>query len=293
MGETSIEWADYTFNPWWGCEQISPGCKHCYAKTFAARVGHGKRLPMLWGPETVAARRFFGDAHWEKPLAWNVKAERRRRRARVFSGSMCDVFEDRPELWTPRRRLARLVERTPALDWLLLTKRPENMVAMGREMWGAGDWPRNVWAGCTVENQQCADARIPALLRVPARVRFVSCEPLLEHVTLKLSEWGSCFHEGYEDRDHEADHRECASHLDWVIVGGESGPGARPFDLAWARSIREQCEKGGVACFVKQLGSRPEMSPGPVSWPASDPKGGDWNEWPDDLRVRHYPEARP
>ena len=124
MALTNIAWTDYSFNPWWGCEKVSPGCKHCYADTFSRRVGHGARLPMLWGPGSE--RRMFGEKHWADPLKWNSDAKRDGVRRRVFCASMADVFEDRPELEKPRKQLRILIARTPHLDWLLLTKRPEN-----------------------------------------------------------------------------------------------------------------------------------------------------------------------
>lgn len=293
MGETSIEWTDYVFNPWWGCQRVSPGCEHCYAEAFAKRVGHGKRLPMIWGPQATAGRKFFGDAHWREPTKWSAKAARDGVRRRVFCASMADVFEDRPELVAPRERLFRVIDGTTSLDWLLLTKRPENVNRLvPSRQWGElsnEGLPANVWIGTTVEDQKRADERIPELLKVPARVRFLSCEPLLEAVTLKLSEWGSCFHEGLDGRDDEADHRACASHLDWVIVGGESGNGARPFDLAWARSLRDQCAAARVSCFVKQIGAN---AVGEIGFRYADRKGGDMLEWPADLRVRQWPEVR-
>lgn len=184
MGEkSSIEWTDHTFNPWWGCTRVSPGCVHCYAETFDKRV-HGKDRAH-WGVK--AGRRFFGDKHWNEPLRWNASAAKAGVRERVFCASMADVFEDRPELVEHRARLFALILATPSLDWLLLTKRPEKMVRLAEEAGWEGDWPSNVWAGCTVEDQQRADERIPELLLVPAAVRFLSCEPLIGAVDLGLS----------------------------------------------------------------------------------------------------------
>jgi protein gp37 len=296
MGEaTEIEWTDHTFNPWHGCARVSPGCEHCYAETFSKRVGHGKRLPMIWGVN--AERKFVGNDTWAKPFKWNAKAAKEGVRRRVFCASMADVFEDRADLVDSRRRLMNVIEGTPALDWLLLTKRPQNVLRLWRSAWGNDEWPANVWLGTTVEDQKRADERIPELLKIPARVRFLSCEPLLEEVKIRLSDYGSCFHEGYEGRDDEADHRQCVSHLDWVIVGGESGGGARPFDLAWARSLVNQCKAANVACFVKQLGARAVDSDGIAGSNAKglvqlrDHKGGDWTEWTPDLRVREWPAS--
>ncbi|HEY2512934.1 MAG TPA: DUF5131 family protein, partial [Polyangiaceae bacterium] len=117
VANSKIQWTDHTFNPWWGCQRVSPGCEHCYAEAFAKRTGHG-----VWGP--TAQRRFFGEAHWKEPLKWNEAAKRSGQRARVFCASMADVFEDRWELEPHRARLAGLIRVTPHLDWLLLTKRP-------------------------------------------------------------------------------------------------------------------------------------------------------------------------
>jgi hypothetical protein len=179
----------------------------------------------------------------------------------VFCASLADVFEDRPELIEPRRRLAGLIRDTPHLDWLLLTKRPGNARRMIPEMWAAGaGWPRNYWVGASVEDQERADERIPELLEVPAPVLFLSIEPLLgpiEFATL--------------------------AGVSWVIVGGESGPKARPCDLGWIRSIIGQCRSAGVAPFVKQLGGRP------IGLRLTDRKGGEPAEWPEDLRVREFP----
>lgn len=229
---SKIEWTHHTFNPWWGCAKVSPACKHCYAATFATRVGHGKRLPVIWGPN--ASRKFFGDAHWKNPVKWNRDALERGVRERVFCASMADVFEPRAELVEPRRRLFRLIESTPQLDWLLLSKRPEHAKELAAACGWTNAWPSNVWAGATVENQRYADARIPALEAIPASVRFLSSEPLLG--PLSLERWlGTSIH--------------------WVIVGGESGGGARVSKLAWVRSVRDQCIASGTAFHFKQWGA--------------------------------------
>lgn len=319
MGEsTKIAWTDHTFNPWWGCQRVSPGCEHCYAETFAKRVGL-----TVWGPQSE--RRFFRDQHWAEPLKWNRKAAAEGRRARVFCASMADVFEDRVDLVEHRVRLVRLIAATPHIDWLLLTKRPENMMQLGAE---AGldpeGWLSNVWAGTTCEDQRRADERLPHLLEVPAAVRFVSYEPALGPVD--FSEWiaprsictcgaehdgdvtGSCptcgvdnlitvWGEGQADRLRTGERywptfderRNDGPPVDWIIVGGESGPGARPFDAAWARETVAQCKSAGVACFVKQMGSR--VAGAGVK--LQHAKGEDPAEWPEDLRVREWPEVSP
>lgn len=232
---TAIAWTDHTFNPWWGCERVSPGCQHCYAEAFAKRVGHGGSKPAIWGRQ--AERRFFGDKHWAEPLKWGRAAAEAGRPALVFCASMADVFEGRPELMGERARLADLIAATPNLIWLLLTKRPENVVPMAGRLGWVGDsmseWPSNVWIGTTVEDQRRADERLPYLAEIPAPVRFLSMEPLLEGV--RLSAW-------------------MLGAVQWVIVGGESGPGHRPFDDAWARWIRADCALAQVPFFFKQHG---------------------------------------
>src|SRR5262249_16578930 len=158
-----------TFNPWWGCIKVSAACDNCYAELWAKRMGH-----QLWGRDS--SRRFFGETHWREPLVWNQEAQEAGRRERVFCASMADVFERRGELNNERLKLWTLIENTPNLDWLLLTKRPQNIHKI--VPWGR-DWPANVWVGTTVENQAEAEKRLPALLKTPAAVRFLSCEPLL------------------------------------------------------------------------------------------------------------------
>lgn len=203
---------------------MSAACKNCYAEAWAKRVGAG-----VWGAR--APRRFFGDAHWSEPLRWNTKALAQSQRARVFCASMADVFEDRRDLDPWRERLASLIAATPMLDWLLLTKRPD--VAARRAPWGTS-WPPNVWLGTTVENQTWMKKRLPHLAAAPARVRFLSCEPLLG--PLDLSAWlGDC--------------------VQWVIAGGESGPKARPSDPAWFTNLRDQCIDADVPFHFKQWGN--------------------------------------
>lgn len=286
MGKASgIQWTNHTFNPWWGCEKVSPGCKHCYAETFAARPIHvlpggGKGALPIWGGASTV-RRFFGDGHWRDPVAWNRAAEKAKTRARVFCASMADVFEDRRDLDAHRARLFELIEATPWLDWQLLTKRPQNMARLAPDRWRDG-WPENVWAGCTVENQEESDRRIKHLLMVPARVRFLSMEPLLGPAD--LDPWFTTIG-APEDRlpPEQA--------LHWIIVGGESGKGARPFDLAWARDLIRQCDAAGVAMFLKQLGSNPHQDDlsarafGSLAG-VRDSHGGEENEWPLDLHGR-------
>lgn len=314
MGETTIEWTStvlpdgsavpgFTFNPVIGCAQVSEGCKNCYAEAESKRRGWAE-----WGVH--GTRHVTSETYWKQPIKWNRQAMQTGIRRKVFCASLSDVFERHPAWVAPRARLAELVWITPWLDWLLLSKRPENMVEMGLEMWPRG-WPKNVWAGATVENQQRAEERIPHLLAVPAAIRFLSVEPLLEAVRLKFTDaedWMAPegFGEGYIDH----------AHIHWVICGGESGPGARPFRLEWARSIVAQCKAAGVPVLMKQLGARPhgdwgadnvppvvlvtDLTRGGVTavedarrkngqWQLRDRKGGDIDEWPSDLRIRQYP----
>ena len=152
--DSKIEWTHHTFNPWWGCAKVSPACKHCYAETWAKRVGKE-----LWGAKSP--RRFFSDAHWREPLKWNAEALALGEHRRVFCASMADVFEARAELDPWRDRLWRLIEVTPGLDWLLLTKRPHRIAS--HAPWSA--WPAHVWLGTTAENQKWADVRVPELVK--------------------------------------------------------------------------------------------------------------------------------
>ncbi|KUZ98130.1 hypothetical protein WI40_14095 [Burkholderia ubonensis] len=257
MSENSkIEWTDHTFNPWEGCQKVGPGCDHCYAETRNARFSGGTAVN--WGPG--APRRRTSPANWRKPLAWNRTAgmfyAQHGRRQRVFCSSLADVFDNGVDpAW--RRDLFALVANTPNLDWLLLTKRIGNasdmIVNALRQQPGLSapppwPWP-NVWLGATIVNQAEADRDIPKLLEVPARVRFLSMEPLLGPVDLYdwIGPWGE---------PHEL---QAPAMLDWVIVGGESGPGARPMHPDWARSLRDQCAAAGVAFNFKQHG---EWAPG-------------------------------
>lgn len=219
---TSIEWADHTFNPWSGCAKVSAGCANCYAAGLPPRM----RRHALWGPD--ARRVPATDEYWRQPLTWDRAAAREGVRARVFCASTADVFEDRGDLDPWRIRLWELIDQTPHLDWLLLTKRPRRAVSWAVEH----GWPENAWAGASVENQAAADERVPHLLEVPARVLFLSCEPLLGPVD--LSAW--------------------VGGLDWIIVGGESGHRARPMSPRWAASLRDQAAAAGVAFFFKQWG---------------------------------------
>jgi len=349
MGEnTKIQWAHHTFNPWRGCTKIATGCANCYAdaqskrnpKTLGIWGPNGTRVvaseamwrePLKWSkvaaslPDTIVRPGSLPVEH--------IPVER----LRVFCASLADVFEDwrmpvvnsrgeqlfvhadgtmdyeqhgkQASLSDVRARLFRLIDSTPNLDWLLLTKRPENI----RRMWCShvntdGRPPSrlrrdNVWLGTSIACQEDADRNIPELLncRNLAAKLFLSIEPLVGPVD--ISSWIGCFHESSDPN--QDDHAECAATANWVIVGGESGPNARPCDVAWIRSIVRQCKDAGVPVFVKQLGAKPfvDGSGGErFGWPCGfevrggqtwlrlrDTKGGDPSEWPEDLRVREVP----
>jgi protein gp37 len=245
---SKIEWTHHTFNPWWGCVKVSDGCKNCYAERDSKRYGL-----QVWGQ--TADRKFFGDKHWAEPLKWDGAAEKAGQRHRVFSASFADVFEDRPDLNLPRVRLFQTILHTPHLDWLLVTKRPENLTKM--LPWCLDNitdaerapWP-NVWLLTSVENQEAADQRIPELLKAPAVVHGLSCEPLLGPVELR---------EDFLLRPRSSQR--------WVIVGGESGPNARPMHPDWPRALRDQCQDNDVPFFFKQWGEWAWGYPAPSGTP--------------------------
>lgn len=315
---TAIQWTHHTFNPWRGCSKVHTGCANCYAEVNYSVKMHGIR----WGTHAQGGTRVrLSDAGWGEPLKWNRQAEAAGERRRVFCASLADVFEDwdgpilnhsgeqlfkkasgygtwhgnlhdnpypRLTLDDLRRDLFRLIDQTPWLDWLLLTKRPENVLRMWPHR--AGPWIKdrkacveswrrqNCWIGTSVSDQQNADRMLPELLKCRdlAPVLFASAEPLVGPVDL--------FNERRNLIGDVGRHgaRPVERGIDWLIVGGESGPKARPCDIAWVRSIVSQCRAAGVPVFVKQLGSRHGLN---------DPKGGDPLEWPVDLRVREFPNS--
>jgi protein gp37 len=319
---TAIEWATHTFNPWEGCTKISPGCANCYAEARNKRFSGGAN----WGKGKP--RRRTSAANWRNPIIWNRQGGVGNipfdgTRPRVFP-SLCDWLDDDvPIEWLAD--FLKLIHDTPNLDWLLLTKRPENFVrrmdavsSYGETIgqpdtrleedgaWFASKWhntpPANVWLGTSVEDQTRADARIPALLKIPATVRFLSVEPLLGPVNLPS-------HLGRVDAPGCISHGDLSDWIDWVILGGESGPVARPCNVEWIRDLARQCQAAGVPCFVKQLGSLAigkqsdqrfpfnhgatllDKSSGTSKLILEHPKGGDPAEWPEDLRVREFPNT--
>lgn len=248
MGENSkIEWTEHTFNIAWGCTKVSPACDHCYAESMANRYGIS-----VWGKDSP--RRVMSAAHWQAPLKWNAAAAKAGKVARVFCSSMADVFEDHPTLAEQRARLWPLIKATPWLKWLLLTKRPENVWTMVPQTW-LGEWPANVHPGFTAENQEWFDRRFAASSRqrlLSADVRwFVSYEPALGPVDFRG-----------------------LGGINWLIVGGESGGGARPMPEAWVRSARDQALAAGVPFFLKQKIEGGKK----VSLPMLD--GRSWSEVP-------------
>lgn len=233
---------------------------------------------------------------WAAPLKWDRAAAASGKRRRVFVNSLADFFEDyqgpdAEAVAAARQRACQLMEQTTNLDWLLLTKRPQNVPHMVPRAWQPwqGGWPKNIWMGTTAGTQQTADQRLPHLLILPAPVLFVSCEPALEHVNFRP------WMRGYDGAEncHCLTRPRCFQHdprrLGWLIIGGESGPGARPFDLEWARSAVRQCSEAGVPAFVKQVGAKPFDSLLGFVPPFSDAKGGIPAEWPQELRVQQFP----
>lgn len=298
MGKTKIEWtADangnpgFTFNPWSGCDEVSSGCAMCYAKTMAERF---PKIHGTWGPNGTRVMR--SESYWRQPLKWNRAAEKEGVRKRVFCASMADVFEYLPEnnpsamaVFEARQRLGYLIFDTPNLDWLLLTKRPENVSPFYNGL--SRSWPRNAWLGVSVENQEMADKRIPILLDLKRRydipVAFLSVEPMLGAVTLD-ADWilPRCLFCGRHlatqkskecHNDCGAPQHELQSLVNYVICGGESGHNARPMEMSWALNLRRQCGDAGVPFFFKQ-GSA-------ANWP--DFKNFD--SFPPLLRVREFP----
>jgi len=277
---TKISWTDHTFNPWGGCSKVNEGCAHCYAEhVMDHRFGRVK-----WGPQGTRRRTSMGN--WRQPLRWDRAAAKAGTKRKVFCASLADVFEDRPKLVPWRNDLFDLIDATPNLYWLLLTKRPENI----KKMWKPADsdlfsnqdqydhpeclygrYRSNVWLGTSIANQDNADEFVQRLLgcRSMTNVLFLSVEPQIGRIS--LTPWIEL--------------------LDWVIVGGESRQGGlvRPFNIDWARLLRRQCQEASVPFFLKQLGT--EVFDGRISLPLAGNHNDDLAEWPEDLRVRECPET--
>lgn len=270
MAENSkIEWTRHTWNLGWGCEKKSEGCKNCYAERDACRFGWD-----VWGQGKP--RRLLSRNYYDQPLIWDKKAYELGEKHKVFCGSMMDWTD---EEWYPMLPfLWQMWRDTPNLIWLMLTKNADFIQDCLPRDWGDG-YP-NVWHGITTENQKQADIRIPQLLKIPAKVRFLSCEPLLGELDLEyglqIIGWDVDAYENIEG---------CGIH--WVIVGGESGPNARPMRPDWARSIRDQCQEANIPFFMKQMGTH---------WAVDNnfygnTKGEYPEHWPQDLNIRQFPET--
>jgi protein gp37 len=269
-----IPWTEDTWNPIRGCSRVSLGCggPHgqggCYAERLAIRLsGPGQPYEGLV-KSTPSGPRWTGrvalvESALDLPLRW-------KKPGRIFVNSMSDLFHEKvPDEWIDR--IFAVMAKAPQHTFQILTKRPERMLE-----WVTRSRPvplPNVWLGVSVEDQETADVRIPLLLQTPTAVRWVSYEPALGSVDFRSL--------GLLKRT--------GAGLDWMVVGGESGPGARPFDLAWARQTIDQCREAGIAPFFKQTGSRPILDGEPLR--LKDRKGGDMDEWPADLRVREYPRS--
>jgi protein gp37 len=252
MGDvTTISWSQATFNGWIGCQKVGPGCDNCYAEARDIRFEGGQH----WGPG--APRRRTSAANWRKPYRWDRLAREAGVRTRVFCSSLADVFDNAIDpQW--RRDLAQVIRDTPQLDWMLLTKRIGNVPRMVEDDFG-GSLPGHVWLGASVVTQAEADRDISRLLAVPAAIRWLSMEPLLERIEIAPDQMAA---------------------LDMVVVGGESGPRARPMPLDWARDLLRQARTGGTAFHFKQMSE------------ADSPSDyGDVEAFPEDLRVRELPLA--
>jgi protein gp37 len=260
--DSKIEWTHHTFNPVRGCRKLSAGCAHCYAESLS------KRNPALlgsWGPD--AERVFAAESYWADLARWDRAAAVAGEVHRVFVASLADIFEGEPlpggeegrtgpraDYLPMLERLAEETERLPSLRFLVLTKRPWNAVAWMQAR--GGKWPARWWFGVSVENQDAADTRIPYALKIPARVRFLSLEPLLGAVNLSayLGEC-RCNVQAWEGAgQHAASCPATRPRVCWAICGGESGPKARPMHPDWARSIRDQCARAEVPFLFKQVG---------------------------------------
>lgn len=259
---TKIQWCDHTFNPWIGCAKVNEGCQNCYAENLMDARYHKVR----WGPSGTRQR----TKTWNDPPKWNRAAVAADERRKVFCASLADVFEDRDELAPWRSDLFRLIDRCQNLDFLLLTKRPENI----RRMW-QGPNRGNCWLGTSVANQKNLDECGPRLLaaRGLGPYLFLSIEPQIGLIDLSRFLFPMPV-------------------FDWVIVGGESRQGGEPraFNLDWARLIVRQCREAAVPCFVKQMGSN-AYDGGRIPLRFADSHGGDLREWPEELRVRQCPES--
>jgi protein gp37 len=280
--KTGIQWTDATWNPVSGCSKVSTGCTNCYAERDWARLSKNPKSPYFG--------RAFTDVRChperlDQPLRW-------RRPRRIFVNSMSDLFhEDVPFDFV--RQVCIVMTKAAQHTFQILTKRPERMrsfFSLGAQLFpdSAFQLAPNIWLGASIEDQATADKRIPVLLETPAAVRFLSIEPMLESIDIDRYLWSA----GGLDEDGIRDVVPSEA-IDWIIVGGESGPSARPFNVDWARSLRDQCREAQVAFYLKQLGANPDFGFNELhvrhASPIFDRHGGDPAEWPEDLRVREFP----
>lgn len=258
--KTGISWCDHTWSAWEGCAKVSPGCSHCYAESLSLRWQKD-----IWGYTRDGSRKALqlrSDHYWQLPLAWDRRAQQQGVRRRVFN-SMNDWADEAadPALL---ERWWDLIRKTQQLDWLLLTKRPERIPVLLPEDWGDGY--RNVWLGTSVENQAYANSRLPHLAQAPARVRFISIEPMLG--AINLSDTGSL------------------ASIHWVIVGGESGPGARLLKPEWVDQVKYECVQAKIPFFFKQTGTLLAKRLG-----LNHRKGEERSEWPAKWQVQQFPQG--
>lgn len=287
MGEnTKVEWAKHSRNLWIGCWEKSPACEHCYARSGAARSG------VKWGKD--ADLRFTNkEITYCLFERWNTLARSAGVRERVFINSYSDITDPRPG---PRAACQTFYSRVchyPHLIFLLLTKEPWHYKHQVPQDW-LDRWPDNVWPGFTAENQEWFDKRAPFAVELPAPVIWVSAEPLLGPLNISKYVWKDAC--GCTEPDCPVEPQDCphcrgtgaVTQLDWMVIGGES-IGQRPFIINHAQMLRDDCRAAGIPVFMKQIGSNPLIEPGPLQIACSHPKGGDWIEWPEDLRVREFP----
>lgn len=268
MGKGShIGWTDNTFNAWWGCRRYDEMCIYCYAERLDARYdknGH-------WGNND---RKMMSENYWKQPLAWNKEAEKNGIKTKVFCSSMADVFEDNDQVIEARNRLWKLIKQTPNLNWQILTKRYDRIAQFLPDDWNGGY--ENVWLGISVGLQKRVDEYLPTFIEIPAKTRFLSCEPLIGELDLtKYLKTGK---------------------IHQVITGGESGFGSHPEDknvkfryreckIEWIEKIVSQCKETNTSIFVKQLGTHLAKTMN-----LNDRAGSDINEFPENIRYQQFPK---
>ncbi len=267
MGKDSgIEWTEHTFNPWWGCTKVSRGCTYCYAETWANRMQAGH-----WGPE--APRRFFRPKHFSGPIRWNRKAAEAGRFDRVMCGSMCDIFEihgneeTNARMDEMRRRIWDIIPMTENLIWILVTKRPKNIMRLVPWDWRQ-DFPPNVWVMVTMEDQEAARNRINWVENIPAVVRAVSAEPLVGPIDPRVFRCGRCQGSGLLSTGRALRGLSpcpcCGGNgvsVNWIVAGGETGRQARPMDPAWVEDLRDFSLAYDIPFFFKQWGEWAPANP--------------------------------